>query len=206
MNSLLSEWCAFCEGKAFFDKAHFQGLLKVHSSAEELKCIFSYFPFSEELVLRAGRVLAAGEMDSSLYLLPKYRAEKSQLIQLGGEWLKEQERVCGVLGDSEIFEICHNAQVLFVDAQYMQGALQQDIPHHWLFDEIGDAIRESRVSENEQVYALLETLYGLAADYYLAWYIGRPLFKFDIDLESYFGFWRAGGRCALTESEFLVAN
>ncbi|KQW39378.1 MULTISPECIES: hypothetical protein [Pseudomonas] len=206
MNSLLSEWCAYCEGKAFFDKAHFLGLLKVHSSAEELKRIFSYFPFSEELVDRAGRVLAAGEMESSLYLLPKCRVEKSQLIRLGGEWLKEQERACGVLGNLEIFELCHNAQIFFVDAQYMEGVLQQDIPHYWLFDEVGDAIRGSRVSEIEQVYALFEALYGLAADYYLAWYIGRSLFKFDIDLEPYFRFWRAGGRCALTESGFLVAT
>lgn len=206
MNSLLSEWCAFCEGEVLFDKAYFLGLLKLHSGAEELKRIFSYFPFSEELVFRAGRVLAAGEMENSLYLLPKCRAEKSQLIQLGGEWLKEQERVCSVLGNFEIFEICHNAQVLFVDAQCMQGAFQKDIPHCWLFDEVGDAIRESRVSESDQEYALFEALYGLAADYYLAWYIGQPLFKFDIDLTPYFKFWRAGGRCALTESGFLVAN
>ncbi len=141
MNSLLSEWCAFCEGETLFDKSHFLGLLKVHGSAEELKRIFSYFPFAEELIVRTGRVLTAGEMENSLYLLPKCRAEKNQLIQLGREWLKEQERVCGVLGDSEIFEICHNAQVLFVDAQCMQGAFQKDIPHYWLFDEIGDAIR-----------------------------------------------------------------
>ncbi|WP_460160015.1 hypothetical protein [Pseudomonas sp. S3_F07] len=206
MNSLLSEWCAFCEGETLFDKSHFLGLLKVHGSAEELKRIFSYFPFAEELIVRTGRVLTAGEMENSLYLLPKCRAEKNQLIQLGREWLKEQERVCGVLGDSEIFEICHNAQVLLVDAQCMQGAFQKDIPHYWLFDEIGDAIRGSRVSESEQVYALFEALYGLATDYYLAWYIGQPLFKFDIDLASYFKFWRAGGRCALTESGFLVAN
>lgn len=63
-----------------------------------------------------------------------------------------------------------------------------------------------KTSDSDQTYALFEAFYGLAADYYLAWYVGRPLFEFDIDLESYFRFWRAGGRCALTESGFLVAN
>lgn len=206
MKSLLSDWCAFCEGKAVFDKSHFLGLLKAHSSAEEIQYIFSYFPFSKDLASRAERVMASGDMENSLYLLPKCGVEKNELVQLGGEWLKEQERICGVLGDSEILEICRNAQVLFVDRQDLECSLQQDIPHYWLFDEVGDAIRESRVSEGEQIYALFEVLYGLAADYYLAWYIGQPLFAFDINLELYFRFWWAGGRCALTERGFLVSN
>ncbi|SFW83245.1 hypothetical protein [Pseudomonas sp. NFACC04-2] len=206
MNSLLSDWCAFCEDRAVFDKSYFLGLLKTHSGSEEIRRIFSYFPSSEELVDRTERVLASGDMDSSLYLLPRLKVGNDELIQLGREWLKEQERVCGVLDDSEILSICEEARVLFVNGHDMDHWLQQDIPHYWIFDEVGDAIRGSRVSDAEQIYALFEALYGLAADYYLAWYIGRPLFKFDIDLESYFRFWRAGGRCALTESGFFVTN
>lgn len=206
MTSLLSDWCAFCEGRAVFDKSHFLGLLKAHSGFEEIQCIFSYFPFSEELVDRAEQVLASGDMEKSLYLLPRLKVGEGELIQLGWEWLKEQERVCAVLGDSELLKICEGARVLFVDSHDMGHWLQQDIPHYWLFDEIGDAIRGSRISDADQTYVLFETLYGLAADYYLAWYVGRPLFRFDINLESYFRFWRSGGRCALTESGFLVAN
>jgi len=81
-----------------------------------------------------------------------------------------------------------------------------DIPQYWLFDGIGDSVRGSRISESDQVYALFEALYGLAADYYLAWYIGSSLFELDVDFDPYFEFWRMGGRCALTESEFLVSN
>lgn len=206
MKSLLSDWCAFCEGKAVFDKSHFLGLLKAHCSSEDVRRIFSYFPSSDELVDRAERVLASGDMEKSLYLLPRVKVGEGELIRLGWEWLKEQERVCGVLGDSEALSICKDARVLFVSSHDVDQWLQQDIPHYWIFDEIGDAIRGSRVSDTEQVYALFEALYGLSADYYLAWYIGRPLFKFDIDLEHYFRFWRAGGRCALTESGFFVAN
>lgn len=206
MKSLLSDWCAFCEGSAVFDKSHFLGLLKVHSGSEEIRRILSYFPFSDELVDRTERVLASGDMERSLYLLPRLKVGESELIQLGREWLKEQERVCGVLGDSEVLKICEDARVLFVDSHDMDYWLQQDIPHYWLFDEVGDAIRGSKTSDSDQTYALFEAFYGLAADYYLAWYVGRPLFEFDINLESYFRFWRAGGRCALTESGFLVAN
>lgn len=206
MKSLLSDWCAFCEDRAVFDKSHFLGLFKAHGGSEEIRRIFSYFPFSEELTDRTERVLASGDMEMSLYLLPKFKVGEGELIQLGREWFKEQKRVCGVLGDTEVLKVCENARVLFVDSHDMDRWLQQDIPHYWLFDEIGDAIRESRVSDAEQIYALFEAFYGLAADYYLAWYVGRPLFRFDINLDYYFRFWRAGGRCALTESGFLVAN
>lgn len=99
MTSLLSDWCAFCEGKAVFDKTHFLGLLKAHSGSEEVRRIFSYFPFSEKVVDRAERVLASGDMEKSLYLLPKFKVGEDELIRLGREWLKEQERVSGVLGD-----------------------------------------------------------------------------------------------------------
>lgn len=206
MNTLLSDWCAFCEGTVVFDKSHFLGLLKAHNSHEELRQIFGYFSFAEELTDRAARVISSGRLEDSLYLLPAYGGEKSELIQLGGEWLKEQERVSRALGENDIFNICHNVQVLFVSKHDLECSLQENIPYYWLFEEIGNAIRSSRVSDSKQTYVLFEALYGLAADYYLAWYIGRPLFTFEIDLESYFRFWQAGGKCALTEKAFLVSN
>ena len=206
MNCLLSDWCAFCEGRAVFDKSHFLGLLKSHGSDEEVRRIFAYFPFSEELVSRAKAVISSGDMKGSLYLLPKNIGAERELIKLGEEWLRAQEKICKLLGDFEILKICRDVPVIFVEKQDLERSLQQDIPHYWLFDAIGDAIRGSRYSGSEQVYALFEALYGLAADYYLAWYIGRPLFSLDIDLEPYFKFWRIGGRCALTEKAFLVST
>ncbi|KPA99765.1 hypothetical protein [Pseudomonas asplenii] len=206
MKTLLSDWCAFCEGKAVFDKSHFFGLFKAHSSNKELRQIFGYFPFVDQLVDRAGSVISSGRMDGSLYLLPRCGAARNEIIQLGGEWLEEQKKICGTLGNSEIFDICRDAQVLFVSMHDLEASLQQDIPHYWLFEEVGDAVRASRVSDSGQIYALFEALYGLAADYYLAWYVGRPLFDFDIDLGPYFRFWRSGGKCALTEKAFLVSN
>ena len=89
MRSLLSEWCDFCEDRAVFDKSHFLGLLKEHSSSEEIRRIFSCFPSSEELVDRAERVLASGDMEKSLYLLPRVKVGEGELIRLGWEWLKE---------------------------------------------------------------------------------------------------------------------
>ncbi|OEC32587.1 hypothetical protein SAMN05216600_1349 [Pseudomonas cuatrocienegasensis] len=206
MKTLLSDWCAFCEDKVVFDKSHFLGLLKAHNSNEELRQIFGYFPFAEDLVDRAARVISSGRMEDYIYLLPAFDGNESELIQLGGEWLEEQEKISGALGESDIFDICCSTQVLFVSEYDLECSLQEDIPHYWLFEAVGDAIRISRISDSKQIYALFEALYGLAADYYLAWYIGRPLFTFEINLEPYFRFWRSGGKCALTERSFLVSN
>lgn len=206
MSNLLLDWCSFCEGKAVFDKSHFLGLLKAHHSDEELRRIFSYFPFSEALTGRAYRVISSGILDESLYLLPESRGSKDELIELGSEWLKEQDRVCGALGLADSIGSFRDTPVLFVAPTELERALQQDIPHYWLFEEISDAIRASRVSDSDPMYALFEALYGVAADYYISWYMGTPLFNFDIDLDIYFNFWRVGGRCALTETAMLVSH
>ncbi|GAB3263608.1 hypothetical protein [Chitinimonas naiadis] len=206
MQSLLLDWCAVCEGRAAFDKSHFLGLLKAHHSKEDLQRIFAYFPHSVELISRAENVVSAGTLEDSLYLLPKGGTDKTVLVQKGAEWLKEQEKVCILLGNTEIEEICHGGQVCFVSKSDLQRALQQDVPHYWLFDEIGDAIRASKLLTDEKTHALFEALYGLAADYYLAWYIGQPLFAFEIDLEPYFRLWQAGGKCVLTEQALLVSG
>lgn len=206
MSSLLTDWCSFCEGTANFDKSHFLGLLKVHGSDDDFRKIFQYFSGSDEMAERARSVISTGKAEPFVYLIPDCRAEKKELLELAFEWLKEQERVCRLLNDFELLDICKSANLVFVSGQELEVCLQQDIPHYWFFESVGDAIRQSKFSESDQVYALLEALYGLAGDYYLAWYIGQSLFRFEIDLQPYFSFWKAGGRCALTEKSLLVTN
>lgn len=93
MKNLLSDWSAFCEGVAMFDKSHFLGLLKAHHSNEELRKIFSYFPHAEELADRAANVISYATTEESLYLLPKRTTTNDELIKLGDDWLKEQKHM-----------------------------------------------------------------------------------------------------------------
>lgn len=51
-----------------------------------------------------------------------------------------------------------------------------------------------------------EALYGLAADYHLAFYIMLPLLDMDIDYSLYFEFWKGGGVYALTETEIVYSS
>lgn len=206
MGTLLSDWCAFCEGFAVFDKSHFLGLLKEHGTDVELRKIFGYFSSSVDLYERAVKVVSSGRLDGSLYLRPKFSTSEEEVVRLGGEWLRGQEEICRRIGDVEIEGVCRQVKVVFAAGSDLDSVFRNDIPHYWLFDGIGDSVRASKISESDQVYALFEALYGLAADYYLAWYIGNSLFELDVNFEPYFEFWRMGGRCALTDSEFLVSS
>ena len=47
MKNLLEEWIEVCEERSEVDKSYFLGLIKEHSSLDELKVIFSLFPCAE---------------------------------------------------------------------------------------------------------------------------------------------------------------
>uniref|UniRef100_A0A1I7ZCU6 GAD-like domain-containing protein n=1 Tax=Steinernema glaseri TaxID=37863 RepID=A0A1I7ZCU6_9BILA len=48
-------------------------------------------------------------------------------------------------------------------------ALQSDAPNAWVFEHFADTVIEDVRDSQLPMYALLEALYGIAADYYLAW-------------------------------------
>ncbi len=141
MRTLLSDWCAFCEGLAVFDKSHFLGLLKEYGTDVELQKIFSYFSSSVDLHERALKVISSGRLDGSLYLLPRLSTSREEIVRLGSEWLKGQEEICRRIGDVEIEGICRRAEVVFVAGSDLDSVLRMDIPQYWLFDGIGDSIR-----------------------------------------------------------------
>lgn len=204
MRNLLEDWLAFCKGELDFDKSHFMGLLKSHSSPSDLRAIFGYFPQPDILVRNAEEVLRSGTI--AAYLVPVRVASEGELQKLGRAWLQEMARIAGRLGDAEIAEICRGASVKFVSEEQLDEVLVKDIPYYWLFEEIADSLREGFIDSSKLVYALLEALYGLAADYYLAWYIASPLYEPKLDFTAYFEFWRAGGRCALTDGVMYISG
>lgn len=207
MASLLRDWCDFCEGVAEFDKSHFLALFKEHSSADELHKIFRYFPCADELQKRAETVFMSGTLEGSAYLLPLADERRSveDLISKANSWLKEQCLFCKNIGDDELYDISHNAVVEYTTRNVVDAALNSDSPTVWIFELIGDKARATRCMDGGKVYALFEALYGIAADYYLAWYIAAPLMSVDINFECYFEFWRQGGVGALCNNKLLVS-
>lgn len=205
MTSLLEDWCAFCEGRASFDKSHFLGLLKACRDPEAIRQVFRYFPDADEMSRRAWDVISSGTLENALYLLPRKECGLAERLSLGEAWLRELARVCEAFGDEELATICRTAKVVAATRDEVHAARMQDIPEIWVFDRLGDEIRARKTLHTEAAYGLHEALYGLAADYYLAWYIVQPLFDLDIDLARYLRFWRAGGVCALMPTRLLVS-
>lgn len=56
------------------------------------------------------------------------------------------------------------------------------------------------------MFALVEALYGIAANYNLAWYVVEPRLTAEIDFTKYFEFWRLGGAGVFADSDYLVRD
>ncbi len=203
MSTLLKDWCVFCEGKAYFDKSHFLALFKVHSSLPEITKALSYFPQAGSLVLRVNEVIQTGTLEDKLYLCPTIESSEFELTQKAKLWLQNQANFCKSFGDDELYRICQRAKLLYGSKDQFD---KLDVPSNWILELVGDQVRDCRLLKTEQEYALFEALYGVAADYYLAWYMGQPLIYLDFDFRSYFEFWRSGGIGYLSEDKFFVCR
>lgn len=203
MSTLLKDWCVFCEGKAYFDKSHFLALFKVHSSLPEITKALSYFPQAGSLVLRVNEVIQTGTLEDKLYLCPTIETSEFELTQKAKLWLQNQANFCKSFGDDELYRICQRAKLLYGSKDQFD---KLDVPSNWILELVGDQVRDCRLLKTEQEYALFEALYGVADDYYLAWYMGQPLIDLDFDFRSYFEFWRLGGIGYLSEDKFFVCR
>ncbi|MBI6910966.1 hypothetical protein [Pseudomonas palleroniana] len=206
MTILLKDWCAFCEGISYFDKSHFLALLKVHSSPTEIAKALSYFPYAEGLVFRINEVIQAGTLEDDFYLRPTIKSRKLELMRKGRAWLQDQANFCKDLGDHELYEICHRAKLVYEKKDQFKSFDNLDFPGNWVLELLGDHVRDCRLLKTEQEYALFEALYGVAADYYLAWYMGQPLINLRFDFRSYFEFWKVGGAGYLFEDKFVICR
>lgn len=207
--NLLLDWCDFCEGKKNFDTFHFSYLFNQPLTECELKKIFSYFPKKEELLelvlsVRASSI-SAGEDGG--FFIPKKESKGTpeELIELAVKDLKEQQKICSLLGDEELYNIIDNAQPEFIyDKNYFRKVKSGDCPYIWLYEMVGDYIRDSLIEHDDKIYALREALYGFGGDYYLSWYLGSPLVDANINLSYYFDLWKKGGDYTLTKDNLIV--
>ena len=126
-----------------------------------------------------------------------------ELVQLE---LKEWNLLCVEQEDDELAEIFMRIGIEFVDDnQVIKELSGKDNPSEWFFEMVGDLVDEARGSD-PKILALEEACYGLAANYYLAWFIMSPLLKLNIDFSNYFKIWNHGGLFVITENKVLVSK
>lgn len=206
MSSLLEKWVSYCEGIEKYESADFVGLLKSHSTPEELVNILRYFPHSDAIQFRLSEVLNAGSFANRLYLVPVQSTSDETLMIASENWLSERAKFCEITGNQRLSSIASSVTPRFIKNYDDLPHLQRDLPERWMFDHISDEFWDALPFSKGPVFGLLEAFYGIAADYYLAWYIATPLLDFKLDCSKYFELWRQGGTSILTDSELLVSR
>lgn len=206
MKNLLDDWIDVFESNSALDKSHFLTLFKERVSKEDLNKILQYFPKRLELTHVIETVLTAGDFESGLYLLPKYRAATDKLLfQAAQAWLDELMGYYKVR-DVEFYDICRSAEISIIDRDELDRYRGQDIATYWIFEVLSDNVFNSVNLEVNGIYYLQEALYGIAADYYLSYYMMHPLVALPINFGKYFDFWRLGGIGYLTKDKFLISS
>lgn len=206
MNTLVKDWCDYCEGKVLFDKSHFSSLFTHSLNNQELNEVFKFFANSNDLIERLISVKGLGTLDGSPYLHPLNRGDSLDIVEFVKLDLEDRRLLCVEQGDDELAGILARVGVEFVeDNQIVKQLSGKDNPSEWFFEMIGDLVDQAR-GVDPKMLALEEACYGLAANYYLAWFIMNPLLKLSIDFSNYFKVWSNGGIFVITESKVLVAK
>ena len=210
MVDLLTDWRRLCDREKDFDKSHFFALFTPDLTRDQLEDIFRCFPNSNELVRRMLAVKAAGEIENRPYLFPKLenRGSVDELIDLVSKDLAQRRQLCALLGETSLIDNIDRANLVYTqDEKIIDKAIRsKDSPDVFLFEVIGDYLDDTWLLSDNRADALFEAFYGLAADYYLAWYLGSPLMNVDVDFSTYFQLWRHGGAYILLEDTVLVRH
>jgi len=210
VHHLLTDWKDLCDKKKEFDYSYFAALFTLDLTQDMLEGIFASFPNSDALVQRMRTVREAGELVNRPYLFPRLqnRGSVNELLDLVSKDLSERRRLCAQKGDTALTGIIDKAKVIYSDDEEVidKAIRSTDTPNVWLYELIGDYLRENRIVNDDRIYALFDAFYGLAADYYLSWYLATPLISVDIDFSNYFELWRLGGAYILLEDAVIVRH
>lgn len=171
---------------------------------QELRRALRFFPHSDHIEQRIRAVVGAGHLGDYAYLQRPAMKNAGKTNVLAQAWLDEQAKFCHQLGESELQKIAQFAQVAFVDRAEYDRTLCEDNPGSWIRGRMADEVFMPLVGSPRTTFALIEAVYGIAADPCLGWYITQPLLKINLDFSKYFDFWRSGGTGVLTWDCFLI--
>lgn len=210
MKKLTKEWHDYCLGRANYDTLHFASLLRGELSAEQLQNLFQYFPHTEALTENVQQVLEHGYFDEERpHLIPlrENRGSPSELKQFTKAHVLDLSTVLKTFRESELLDTLQSLPVSFIeDYGIFSEASEVDSFNVEVLDNLSDYFIEAYRPDEAKTYALFEALYGLAGDYYLAWYMGAPLIAIDFSFNNYFQIWRLCGEIILTYDAALVTH
>ncbi len=127
------------------------------------------------------------------------------MLIAASEWIQELGRFCGVVGDAELLEICTETYFEISTKEEVCAASREDNPGNWIFELLGNEI-DTAVRMNHALLALLEALYGIANDYYLAWYCFSAIEELPVDFSLYIKLLELGGIHSWKGRRVIVAR
>lgn len=217
----IAEWEAFCEGNSNHEYSDFIGLLARAWTESDLKEIFRRVPFRDAVIDNLRRVYQCSDVGRHVYLRQKrvYAASPDRLITLILNFIESQRNYLlkvdideGVRkwlerSDIEVSFIETDRLSLVEQCRDLAPFIRQEESEQRTFrTEAGLNISSADCVDFRVMAGIKEALYGLAADYYLAWFVLTPIFESQVDYGKYFEFWKGGGNYALTESQILVSS
>jgi len=206
MNELLDDWNDLCSGRRDLDKSDFLPLFKAGLTDSELSSVFKYFDHAEELESRTRNILRAGYLGEYVYLQQPKIQDRQQVLVAATAWIREQGRFCGHSGEEALATIAGSVAVKIIDRKTFEELNARQQPGDDVSDHITHTVLHSLRDEPDAVFALIEAVYGIAANYDLAWYVVQPLLKVDLDFALYFDLWQLGSAGVLTEDVYWVRD
>jgi len=197
MDSLIKDWKYFCQGTQEFDKSHFTYLFHEKEIINNVNQVTQFFPELESLTQVIENVLSFKEVKRSTSI------NDEAIVSHAKNFILEQISLLENL-DDELRSATNDFEIKFVTSTEFESHIDDDIPHYWLFDEIGDLIRDSKRNDDEITFAFFEALYGIDNDYYLSWYIAAPLLEIKVNLSSYYELWKSNCQVLLLKNKLLI--
>jgi hypothetical protein len=193
---LLRDWSAFCEGSREFPTYHFStilmGVFLDGLTPEVDRFLREFTKFFPSLYENLARI--CGEAESDRDVLPWVQRdldEKRKLLDSS----TESRNVLKVI-DERRFAFTHDLGVL-------QKIRVSSANHSVLYNALGDFVA-IEFNGDALLEALLEALYNIATDYFVAASIVAPLLATNINLGHFFEVYLRGGDYLLDTDQIVV--
>lgn len=216
MKDAVAKWIEFRD-HGIGEVGDFVSLLSGRRNSEELDSILRGFAEADSVKTNLQQVYDKSQ--DLLYRRPKpeLAADGQKLCNILGRFLDSQRK--HLLGNSTDEFVINALSATARPPRYV-GKLPEVDPNNspevCIRIEDGELLRfkdipdlqstTTKTMEYRRLAGIREALYGLAADYYLAWYVLLPICDTDVDYSSYFEFWVAGGVYEIIENEVLVGS
>jgi len=204
MNELLNDWLDFCAGNAELDKSHFLSLFNIELDDEQLQSVFAAIPNGQEMYLRAKKVLEYSSVRGPAYTHSETNNNVTLIESTARSWLSELHRFCGEMGESRLEQLLGQMTIAFSRRGDFEISADPNSLEGLLLVFVGDEVDSSIEEAGPVVDALMEALYGIAADYYLCWYVMQSIIPLTINFDPYFELWSKGVQPIFTDNEMVL--